>query len=167
MLFEQPGIALLVREKDKFFCARLSNIKERFCQQPAKFPPIWVRLIKTVKILVRDEENFRIFHRLNKIPAGVACYKAPERNDKLIFREKVDILIFFCIGVAIINPEYAFDYQAEVIANHLLHVEEIPFIHFSRFPEGPAVADVFIVQRRKISQVLENYIVCVSHLMAV
>ncbi len=116
MLFEQPGIALLVREKDKFFCARLGKIKERFGQQPAKCSPIWMRFIKTVKILVRDEENFRILHRFDKIPAGVACYKAPERNDKLVFREKVNVLIFFCIGVVIINPEYALDYQAEIIA---------------------------------------------------
>jgi hypothetical protein len=49
-----------------------------------------------------------------------------------------------------IDSEYAFDDQSEVIADHALHIEKISFTDFSRFPKWLAVADIFIVQWRKI-----------------
>lgn len=165
MLFQEPDIALFVREKKKFFCARLRDIKERLGQQSAKFPPIGVSLIQVVKIFIGDEENFRILHRFNKIPTRVARYKTPERNDKLVLREKINILISFCIWVAIVDPENAFYYQPKIITNHLLHVEEIAFTHFSGFPKRLAIANIVIGQLGKIPQMLKNDIVFIGHLI--
>lgn len=134
-----------MREKNKFLSAGLSYGKKQFGQQPAKSAPVGVGFIQAIQVFIRNEANFRILHRFNKIPAWVAGNEASERNDELVLRKKEDILVFFSIRVAVINPEYAFYNQAKVVTNHGLHIEEISFTHLSRFPKRLAIADVSIV----------------------
>jgi hypothetical protein len=64
----------------------------------------------------------------------------------------------------IIDTKYAFYYQTKVIANHLLHIEEIPLIHFPGFPKLLTIANIVIGQVGKIPQMLKNDII-VGHLI--
>jgi hypothetical protein len=152
MRFQQPGIPLFRWKKEEFFGAGLGDGKKQFRQQPAEFSPVRVGFTKAVEVFMSDEKYFGVLHRFDKIPAGIAGDEAPERNDKLVFGEKENVLILFGIGIAVIDPEDAFGDQAQVVADHLLHIEKISFVHFPHFPVRFTILKVFIVQLRKISQ---------------
>jgi len=120
-----------MREEHEFFGSGLRIGKKTLGEQPAELTPVYVLFIQAVQILVGDEDNFGIFERFDEIPTSFLRNKTSKRNNELIFRKEKEVLFFFCFRIAVIDAENSFDYQAEVIANHALHVEEIAFCNFA------------------------------------
>jgi len=69
--------------------------------------------------------------------------KAPEGDDKLIFGKEKDVRLPACIGLAVVDPENALNYQSQIVTNHVLHIEKIALFYFAVFPKRSAVGNVF------------------------
>lgn len=146
MFFEQPQVALLMGEKHEFLGAGLRVREKQFGQQPAEFAPVWIRFIKAIEIFVGDKYNFRILHGLYEIPAGITGNEASERNHELIFGKEEEVFVPVRLRIAVVDPENAFDHQAEVVANHALHIKKIALFDPSGFPEGLTLGNILICQ---------------------
>ncbi len=73
--------------------------------------------------------------------------EASEGYDELVFEKKKRFFFLFGLRVSVINTKDSLYHQAEVVADHALHIEEIAFGNLTWFPERLAFGDILIGQR--------------------
>ncbi|WP_178376989.1 hypothetical protein [Chryseolinea serpens] len=82
--------------------------------------------------------------------------EAAEGHQKLMFRKEEEVLLRACFRVCVINPENTLNDQAQIVTNHVLHIEEVTLGDLPWFPERPAASISLRVSAAKLERCASN-----------
>ncbi len=109
-------------------------------------------VIQVLKIIVGNVQDFSFFQCLNVIAAGILENKASKGNYKLIFGEKENVSLFLHSIIVIINSEYAFGNNAQILTNNILFIVEIIFGNGSLMPKRQTHRQILVGELGKAGQ---------------